>query len=124
MTRTAGRFSFGAAILLSTVLVFLLAGCAAPQEKPATSAPAAASMSGSDSSTSAETELYKIGIDDQLQVSVWRNADLSISVPVRPDGKISVPLVGDVRAGGLTPEEVASSIEERLRCTSRSRRLP
>ena len=57
---------------------------------------------------------YRIGVDDVLKVSVWRNDDLSVTVPVRPDGKISVPLVGDVAAGGRTPEEVGATIEEKL----------
>lgn len=59
-------------------------------------------------------DLYRIGVDDQLQVSVWRNPELSVSVPVRPDGRISVPLIGDVLAGGRSPEEVARNIEEQL----------
>lgn len=58
---------------------------------------------------------YHIGADDQLQVSVWRNPDLSVNVPVRPDGMISVPLIGDVKAGGLTPEQVAATIREKLK---------
>jgi polysaccharide biosynthesis/export protein len=57
---------------------------------------------------------YQIGIDDIVQVSVWRNPELGITVPVRPDGKISVPLVGDVSAGGRTPGEVSKEIQERL----------
>lgn len=57
---------------------------------------------------------YLIGVDDQIQVSVWRNPELSVSVPVRPDGMISVPLVGDVMAGGKPPMEVASLISKRL----------
>jgi len=57
---------------------------------------------------------YKIGVDDRIQVSVWRNPDLSVTVPVRPDGKISVPLIGDVQAGGLTAEEVANTIKQKL----------
>ena len=59
-------------------------------------------------------DLYRIGVDDQLQVSVWRNPALSVSVPVRPDGRISVPLIGDVLAGGRSPEEVARDIEQQL----------
>ena len=58
---------------------------------------------------------YRIGVDDRLQVSVWRNPELSLTVPVRPDGRISVPLLGDVRAGGRLPEEVAADIESRLK---------
>jgi polysaccharide export outer membrane protein len=58
---------------------------------------------------------YHIGVDDEVKVSVWQNPGLEVSVPVRPDGKISVPLVGDVDAGGRTPEEVAGEIQEKLK---------
>jgi polysaccharide export outer membrane protein len=58
---------------------------------------------------------YHIGVDDQLQISVWQNPDLSVTVPVRPDGKITVPLIGDVQAGGQTPEEVAATIQGKLK---------
>lgn len=57
---------------------------------------------------------YRIGVDDEVKVSVWQNPGLDVSVPVRPDGKISVPLVGDVEAGGKTPEDVATDIKDRL----------
>ncbi|MEO7433132.1 MAG: XrtA/PEP-CTERM system exopolysaccharide export protein [Dokdonella sp.] len=57
---------------------------------------------------------YRIGVDDEVKVSVWQNPGLDVSVPVRPDGKISVPLVGDVAAGGRTPEEVAADIKDKL----------
>jgi len=59
-------------------------------------------------------EAYRIGVDDEVRVSVWQNPGLDVTVPVRPDGKISVPLVGDVEAGGRTPEEVAAYIQEKL----------
>ncbi|NUR23827.1 XrtA/PEP-CTERM system exopolysaccharide export protein [Frateuria sp.] len=58
---------------------------------------------------------YRIGVDDQLQISVWHNPDLSVAVPVRPDGRITVPLIGDVQAGGRTPEEVAATIRDKLK---------
>ncbi len=58
---------------------------------------------------------YHIGVDDQLQVTVWQNPDLSVSVPVRPDGKITVPLIGDVVAGGKTPTEVSGEIQGKLK---------
>jgi len=58
---------------------------------------------------------YKIGVDDVIQINVWKNPDLSIEVPVRPDGMVSVPLIGDVRAGGLAPEEVAANIQVKLK---------
>ncbi|MBI3899550.1 MAG: polysaccharide biosynthesis/export family protein [Gammaproteobacteria bacterium] len=57
---------------------------------------------------------YKIGIDDRLQINVWRNPDLSLTVPVRPDGMISMPLIGDVLAGGRTPAQVAETIRQKL----------
>ncbi|MBI3546664.1 MAG: polysaccharide biosynthesis/export family protein [Gammaproteobacteria bacterium] len=58
---------------------------------------------------------YRIGVDDRLQITVWRNPELSVtSVPVRPDGKISVPLIGDVQAGGNTPTQVGALIKEKL----------
>lgn len=58
---------------------------------------------------------YHIGVDDQLQVTVWQNPELSVSVPVRPDGKITVPLIGDVLAGGQTPTQVSSAIQDKLK---------
>lgn len=57
---------------------------------------------------------YRIGVDDIVQVNVWQNPDLSITVPVRPDGRISVPLIGEVVAGGKTPVEVSEDITQRL----------
>lgn len=64
--------------------------------------------------TAQAVDVYRIGVDDGLRISVWQNPDLSVEVPVRPDGKISVPLVGDVEAGGRTPEEVAAVIKDKL----------
>ena len=58
---------------------------------------------------------YKIGIGDTLDINVWKNPDLSVIVPVRPDGKISAPLIGDVLVAGFTPEEVSKQIERRLK---------
>lgn len=53
---------------------------------------------------------YVIGPEDVLDISVWKNADLSRVVTVRPDGRISLPLIGDVTAAGLTPGELRESI--------------
>ncbi len=64
--------------------------------------------------TSSCGDEYRIGAGDTLNVNVWRNEDLSVTVPVRPDGKISVPLAGDVLVGGETPEQVSATIVERL----------
>ncbi|MCC5888349.1 MAG: polysaccharide biosynthesis/export family protein [Gammaproteobacteria bacterium] len=60
------------------------------------------------------TERYRLGPGDTLNISVWRNPELSVSVPVRPDGHVSAPLIGDVDVGGKTPEAVAEIISQRL----------
>ena len=57
---------------------------------------------------------YVIGIPDVLRVSVWRNPELTVDVPVRNDGKISVPLLDDIQAEGLTPAELKEVIAEQL----------
>jgi len=95
------------AIAISLTLV---AGCAGK-------GPAAMSLADAESAPAtpaAAGGIYHIGPDDQLRVDVWRNPDLSVTVPVRPDGMISVPLIGDVKAGGRTPEDVAGTVEQRL----------
>jgi len=58
---------------------------------------------------------YLIGPGDGLNIFVWRNPELSATVPVRPDGRISVPLVEDVVAVGKTPTQLARDLEERLK---------
>jgi polysaccharide biosynthesis/export protein len=86
------------------VLSLVLAGCATTASE--SGPPPAEAVTSVDD--------YLIGVDDMVQVSVWRNPELGITVPVRPDGKISVPLVGDVAAGGRTPAEVGKDIQEKL----------
>jgi polysaccharide biosynthesis/export protein len=58
---------------------------------------------------------YFIGPLDTLSIFVWRNPELSQSVPVRPDGRISIPLVQDLQAAGKTPTQLASDIEGQLK---------
>jgi polysaccharide biosynthesis/export protein len=58
---------------------------------------------------------YVIGADDTLHISVWKEPDLSETLPVRPDGKISMPLLNDITAAGLTPLERKDSITEKLK---------
>src|SRR6266436_1677153 len=58
---------------------------------------------------------YVIGPEDNLIVSVWREPEISRSVPVRPDGKISLALLNDVQAAGLTPMQLGSEITTRLK---------
>ncbi len=68
--------------------------------------PAAASSAGPE---------YVIGPEDVLHVAVWREADLTATLPVRPDGKISLPLLDDVQASGLTPKQLTESVTEKLK---------
>ena len=90
--------------LLAASLLALLAACTTTGTPTAGSPPADVPMA----------DAYKIGVDDVVQVSVWRNPELGITAPVRPDGMITVPLVGDVQAGGRVPAEVAKDIQARL----------
>lgn len=96
------RFIAGLAV---AALSLVLVACASNKSASEAPPPATSTLA---------TDSYHIGVDDIVQVSVWRNPELGITVPVRPDGKISVPLVGDVNAGGLTPQEVAKDIQEKL----------
>ncbi len=57
---------------------------------------------------------YLIGAGDVLNIVVWENAELSVTVPVRPDGKISTPLVDDIQASGKTPSELGADMESVL----------
>ncbi len=58
---------------------------------------------------------YVIGAQDVLSISVWKEAELTRDVPVRPDGKISMPLLNDVQAAGLTPTQLAAQITASLK---------
>jgi polysaccharide export outer membrane protein len=58
---------------------------------------------------------YKLHAGDQLEVSVWKETDLQRTILIRPDGKFSFPLTGEVQAAGNTPDQIRASIEERLK---------
>jgi len=88
----------------------LAAACAlAPAAAVAEEAPRAAAVAA----TVAPAE-YRIGPADVLHVSVWKNESISRTVSVRPDGDISLPLVNDVRAAGLTPMELRDAVRKKL----------
>ena len=91
--------------LLIGLVIIGLTGCAGTPNLPA---------SGAGEGPSVLVESYKMSVGDQVQVNVWKNAELSVSEPIRPDGKISLPLIGDVMAAGLEPQELAAEIKERL----------
>jgi polysaccharide export outer membrane protein len=58
---------------------------------------------------------YIIGPEDVLDINVWKEPDMTRIVPVRPDGKISLPLINDVQAAGSTPQQLASTVTDKLR---------
>jgi polysaccharide export outer membrane protein len=81
---------------------------------PAVWASSAQAQPGGGAAAASNTQDYHIAPGDGLQVFVWRNPDLTVTVAVRPDGKISIPLVEDITCVGKTPTELAREIEARL----------
>ncbi|PYN74173.1 MAG: hypothetical protein DMD96_31025 [Candidatus Rokuibacteriota bacterium] len=99
-------------ISLFIVAVISVAGLFVPGPVGA-QAPAATPADRNASQTST-TETYRIGAEDVLQIAVWKNETLSRTVPVRPDGKISLPLINDVQAAGLTAAELRDVLTKKL----------
>ena len=105
---------------LFTLLFLLLPGAslyAAPQNVGEKGKGNAAAPASSKSAPKAATDdpAYVIGDADVLDISVWKEPDVSRAVPVRPDGKISLPLLNDVQATGLTPMQLQQQLTEKLR---------
>ena len=67
-----------------------------------------------DSSVAVDPKTYVIGAQDVLSIKVWREADFTGLYTVRPDGKITLPLIGDVQASGLTPERLGDQLKQGL----------
>lgn len=93
----AWRKTFSPILLLALVLV----GCTTSEPPPVVE------------TTAAPTQ-YLIGPGDELEIFVWRNPELSVKVPVRPDGRVSTPLVEDMQAAGKTPTQLARDLEVAL----------
>jgi polysaccharide export outer membrane protein len=90
-------------------LIFLpLSTCGAAEARPQTQSPP-----GQDQSN-AEVQEYRIGAGDSLQLFVWKEPDLTRDVNVRSDGKVTIPLLGDVEAMGKTPSQLAADITKLL----------
>jgi polysaccharide export outer membrane protein len=95
------RFAYISAVLL----VLGLNGCATGPDNPPPQA---------DTGPSVLVDTYRMSVGDTVSVNVWKNPELSVSAPIRPDGKITMPLVGDVVAAGREPEEMAADIRIQL----------
>jgi polysaccharide export outer membrane protein len=88
--------------------MLLVASCSAEKTLPTVNlAPSPASY--------ASASDYRIGPGDVLDIVVWHNSDLTSHAPVRPDGRVSMPLVGDILAAGKTPMNLADEIKEKLK---------
>ena len=96
------RWGSSRVALAAAVLAFLAVGCrSAPAQLPP-------------QRVIGEVEDYVIGVPDLLTINVWKQEGISGSVVVRPDGKISLPLLQDVQAEGLTPDQLRNQLTERL----------
>jgi polysaccharide export outer membrane protein len=109
------RKQFCLIVFLALAVLPAYAQEADSSKPPAQSAiPAMASDAPKKAAATADPN-YVIGAQDVLDVSVWKEPDVSRVVPVRPDGKISLPLLNDVQAAGLTPSQLAAQITDSLK---------
>lgn len=114
-------------ILLAAALALVSAigACAQDSAAPAPKANSEAAAKPAAASASSETQPvlraatedpnYIIGAEDELSINVWKEPEVTRAVPVRPDGKISLPLINDVQAAGLTPMQLRKDLQERLK---------
>jgi polysaccharide biosynthesis/export protein len=96
-------------------LLFLVSVTLASAQQSASKPAAPATPTEVSKQTAAADGNYIIGAQDVLDISVWKEPEVSRVVPVRPDGKISLPLLNDVQAAGLTPAALATQITESLK---------
>src|SRR6266849_7592779 len=107
MNKVIVRVKLCRVLLCCSLLLPLLYSCSAPVAPSLTATP-----SGEEELLSQD---YIIGSEDSVEVQVWKNPDLSRTVTVRPDGKISLPLIGDVAAAGQTATQLTEAVTEKLK---------
>jgi polysaccharide export outer membrane protein len=100
---------------LSLLVALAIPAGAKDKPKQNNPAPSRTDTSGGTPSVNPVGASYVIAPDDVLAIDVWKEAEITRTVPVRPDGKISLPLLNDVQAAGLTATDLASVIAERLK---------
>jgi polysaccharide export outer membrane protein len=116
--RSTWKAAFAALILIGSLALAQDAPAppaASPASGKTTSDTTASDKTTPAPSTSPAGPTYVIGPEDGLHIAVWKEADLTATLPVRPDGKISLPLLDDVQAAGLTPKQLAESVTEKLK---------
>ena len=102
-------------MLLLTLLAIPLAGQQTTSKKAQPNKPVIPANADASKPVAATTDPeYVIGAEDVLNVSVWKEPEVTRTVPVRPDGKISLPLINDIQAAGLTPAQLTGLITEKL----------
>ena len=119
----SGVENLGVWLLKWTLLLAILTNLAIAQDaastsqpsssKPATTAPASPDLPKS--APGVRPESYVIGAEDVIAVYVWKEPDMSKSVPVRPDGMISLPLAGEIKAAGYTPVQLQDVLAEAIK---------
>ncbi len=97
--------------LLCTAFMVL---SAVPDSRAAAQQPTPPPAQAPEQDQTQDSSDYRIGPEDVLDISVWNNAAISRTVPVRPDGKVSLPLVNDIQAAGLTPMQLRSALIKKL----------
>jgi polysaccharide biosynthesis/export protein len=121
MTKTSNRFYWtgliaASACLLISIGLWAQSGSGSTVTAPTSgAAPAAQSAGASSTQAKPHDNTFVIGNDDVLAINVWKEPDISRSIPVRSDGKISLPLVGEVQAAGLTPLSLEKEIASKLK---------
>ena len=109
----------GRKLQVGLVLLFMLMGAiqaAAQATAGGAARPAVtAKMEEAAAKAANDNPNYVIGPSDDLDINVWKEPDISRKVPVRPDGKISLPLINDIQAAGLTPMQLKAQITEKLK---------
>ena len=110
--------------LAGLLLAFSMTACAMAQDTPATDKPKSTNAAkpaqtteaqpGAAKGTTANDPDYVIGVEDVIAVNVWHEAEMSRAMAVRPDGKISLPLIGEVVADGKTPAQLQAELSAKL----------
>jgi polysaccharide biosynthesis/export protein len=104
------------AVRLLVIILIFVALCGLAMAQDATTAPPATTPEPpSQAGTGVRTDSYVIGAEDMLSVYVWKEPDMSKTVPVRPDGMISLPLIGEVKASGYTPVQLEAVLAEAMK---------
>lgn len=105
----------GAAIFLGVILIPAHAGVAQQSSSAAANGTPASQSAPTGAKAATSDPNYVIGPQDVLDINVWKEPSVSRTVPVRTDGKISLPLIDDVQAAGLTPMQLTTSLTEKLK---------